>query len=235
MTGRRDADSKKKMQKLSFSCKINLNLYEFDQPSIHVYVKGPCNMNCYGCFNIGSLFRFEESDLDMYAMVDYIERQKDLFEFIVLTGGEVFTAPLPQLKEALTLIRTRLPNKKLIVYTNGLNYPFLAALDGTIGFDGIHLDLKLPYHLLDPESDQELIKLTLGRPLSRNDIDNLLKSVEHVIANDRGYSQIRTVKYPFATVEMWEESKILISKLNIKHNKNTPYKLNKFIEMEEIK
>lgn len=233
MTGHNAADSKPKMQKLSFSCKINLNLYELEKPSIHVYVKGPCNMNCYGCFNIGSLFRYEESDLDMFAMVDYIERQKDLFEYVVFTGGEIFCAPVELLEQAFKLVRDRLPNKKIIVYTNGLDYTSLAALDEAIGLDGIHLDLKLPYHLLDPELDKELIQLTLGRPLSWSDIDSLTKSIEYVIANDRGLNQIRTVKYPFATQEMWDEGKLYIDSLNEKYNKNVPYKLNKFIEMEE--
>lgn len=186
-------------RKLSFSSKVNFNIYEFDAPSMHIYLKGACNMNCYGCFNIRSLFKVEPEDWDIDQVITYIKPQTDLFEYIVFTGGEILTAPVDLLAQTILKVRNAFPDKKLILYTNGLEYEKLEQIID--GVDGVHMDLKLPYHLLHPE-DEEFVKYTIGRKLTATDLNNLLKSIELVIQKDIGYSQIRTVKYPFTDAEI---------------------------------
>lgn len=214
---------------LRFSKKINLNFYELDAPSIHIYKKGLCNMNCMGCFNMGDLFQYEESDIDIKGVLKYIQPQVDLFEYIVFTGGEILTAPVELLIETLTLTRNQFPTKKIILYTNGLDYSKLAAVVRIV--DGVHMDIKLPYHLLI-EEDMELVQHILGRKLNARNLTNLTKSIELIIKCDKGYSQLRTVKYPGTDEDIWAQNQILIEELNKKYNKHTPYHLNTYIPKE---
>ena len=216
---------------IKYSSQINLNFYEFKSPSIHLYAKGPCNMNCHGCFNIGSLFEYEDSDLDIYQVVDYIVEQRDLFEYIVFTGGEYLVNPIEEIIEHLNFIRGYFPEKKFILYTNGLEYDKLQKVIDLRLFDGIHMDIKLPYHLLNNE-DEDIVQLTIGRKLANTHIRRLLKSIEAVIVADAAESQLRTVKYPFSSEGSWHEIQLYIDELNEKHGKKVPYKLNEFVEVE---
>jgi len=97
--------------------------------------------------------------------------------------------------------------------------------------DGIHMDIKLPYHLLI-EEDMDLVQHILGRKLNAKHLADLVKSIELIIKYDKGYSQLRTVKYPGTDEGIWSQNRILIEELNKKYNKHTPYHLNTYIPKE---
>ena len=89
------------------------------------------------------------------------------------------------------------------------------------------MDLKLPYDLID-ESDSDLMLHTLGKKLNREERANLLNSIELVVKSDKGFSQIRSVKYPFLDESAFFECNRYIKELNDKYKKNTPYEVHPF-------
>jgi hypothetical protein len=72
----------------------------------------------------------------------------------------------------------------------------------------------------------------IGNVLSTNEIDNILQSLELTVQCDKGYSQIRSVKYPFLHSSAFKENQKYVDMLNTKYNKDTPYYINEFIEGE---
>lgn len=213
--------------------KLILSLSEIEHhPSLLVHGLTGCMFHCFKCFNYDELVIKKHED---YYLIDdvitYIERQEDLFEYILFSGGEYMLAPLDDLIYDLSKIRKN-TDKKIIIYTTGFELKKMIRLTELGLVDGYHIDMKLPYHLLT-EDDLELIKLTMGITVHDLSIVNrLIEAIKFVVKNDQGYSQIRSVKYPFLDQSAFDECKSFIMSLNDLYNKNIPYEAHTFIDAD---
>jgi pyruvate-formate lyase-activating enzyme len=233
MTGRKEGALKRRIQMIRYYKNLILTLSEIrEKPTLLIHALTGCSLRCYQCFNYEELIC---SPNEYYYVIDdilkYIKRQEDLFDFIVFSGGEYLNAPIDDLKDDLNKIRS-VTNKPIIVYTNGTNYEKMVLLSKLNLVDGYHIDMKLPYHLLTKD-DEELVELTLGKKINDlNFFQNILKSIEHVVKSDKGYSQVRSVRYPFMSQSAFEENEIYIQKLNEIYEKEVPFYLNDFLYEE---
>ena len=92
--------------------------------------------------------------------------------------------------------------------------------------DGFHTDLKLPYYLLNIIDDISILNLTLGKVVNP---EIILAAIYYTVLTDKGYSQIRSVKYPFLDESVFIDNVKFINNLNKKYKKHTPYYINNFI------
>lgn len=189
-----------------------------------------CPFHCYHCLNFDELVLKKHDDyLTIQAMIDLLSKSDSLYEHIIISGGEYLNANIKDLIHDLSYLKKL--NKQIIVYTTGIFLDKMIELDKYELIDGYHLDLKLPYHLLD-ETDT-IIPLTFGKNLNKKAIETLTNALVYVIKTDKGYSQIRSVKYPFMNDDAFEINQNLINHLNQKYHKNTPYHINPFIPINE--
>ena len=202
-------------------------------PALLVHALTGCSFRCFHCFNVKELI---DKEHDEYYLIDdvikYVVRQKDLFEYIVFSGGEFLNAPIDDLENDLARVR-KVSNKPIIIYTNGTNYDKMKFLSDKELVDGFHIDMKLPYHLLT-EEDFDLVELTLGLRLKNLLLfKKLLKAIVYAVSNDCGYSKVRSVRYPFLSDSAFEENRSFIESLNNKYKKSVPYEVNDFIYEDE--
>jgi len=210
--------------------KIILSLSEVDQhPVLLIHGLTGCAFHCFHCFNYDELI--SNTPVEHYQIEDVIQtikQQENLYDYIVFSGGEFMKAPLDALRHDLALVKAN-SDKPIIVYTTGVEYAKMKTLflEGLI--DGFHVDMKLPYHLLN-EDDFDLIELTMGIAVTNLTLfDKLLEALEFTIAYDKGYSRIRSVRYPFINESAFEENFRYIYELNRRYGKNVPYDVNPFI------
>ncbi len=190
-----------------------------------------CNFKCYQCFNYETLVHNPLDICDEKYILDQIELNGYLANALIISGGEFLLNDtneiyffLKQLKEIF--------NGLIIINTNGTSPNKMQKLIDVNRVDGFHTDMKLPYHLLDSNKDSELIKEIIGKFLSTNEINNIIQSLELTVQCDKGYSQIRSVKYPFLHPSTFKENQKYVDILNVKYNKQTPYYTNEFMEGE---
>ena len=201
-----------------------------DKTSLVIHSIG-CNLKCYQCFNYETLVYNPLDICDEKYILNQIQLNGYLVDAVIISGGEFLLNDtneiyffLKQLKEIF--------NGLIIINTNGTSPDKMQKLIDVNRVDGFHIDMKLPYHLLDSNKDNELIKSIIGKVLSTNEIDNILQSLELTVQCDKGYSQIRSVKYPFLHSSAFKENQKYVDMLNTKYNKDTPYYINEFIEGE---
>ena len=202
-------------------------------PALLVHALTGCSFRCFHCFNFKELI--EKSHDEFYLIGDvikYVVRQKDLYEYIVFSGGEFLNAAIDDLRSDLKQVR-KVSDKPIIVYTNGTNHDKMKTLFEEDLVDGFHIDMKLPYHLLN-EDDFDLVRLTIGLRLDNlNLFTRLLQAISYAVETDCGYSKVRSVRYPFLSDSAFEENRAYIASLNAKFNKAVPYEVNDFIYEEE--
>lgn len=196
---------------------------------IHSISSG-CNLKCFECFNYNDLIKNPPSEYyteeDIYNI---IKRQGFMFDAIILSGGEFLLENIENIIEFLNNIRY-IYDGKIVIYTNGTNPEKVKTLLNKKLVDGFHVDMKLPFHLLDIEQDKEIFYKILGIQPSKKIIDKMLKTIEIVIKDNSPYSQIRTVRYPILTDDFFNEIKLYIDDLKRKYNSQIQYKLNDFIK-----
>ena len=190
-----------------------------------------CNFKCYQCFNYETLVRNPLDVCDEDYILDQIKLNGYLADAIILSGGEFLLNNIDEIILFLKKLK-EIYNGLIIINTNGSSPNKMQKLINGNYVDGFHTDMKLPYYLLDIEKDSELIKAIVGKKLTANKIDRILQSLELTIQCDKGYSQIRSVKYPFLHPSAFKENQIYIDKLNKKYNKHTKYYVNIFIKGE---
>lgn len=190
-----------------------------------------CNFKCYQCFNYETLVRAPLDICNEQYILDQIKLNGYLADAIILSGGEFLLNDLNDIVSFLVRIKN-IFDGLIIINTNGTSPDKIQQLSKYDYIDGFHTDMKLPYHLLNLNKDSELIIEVIGKKLLINDVNNILKSIEYTIKYDKGYSQIRSVKYPLLNISAFEENQIYISLLNKKYNKQTPYYVNEFMEGE---
>lgn len=210
--------------------KLLLSLSEIENhPILLVHALSGCQLRCFHCLNRHELLeKTHEHFYTIHDVIDFAKKQALLFDYVVFSGGEFLLASLEDLTEDLTLLKAEVA-KPVIVYTNGIAYEKVAALHQRGLVDGFHVDMKLPFHLLTNE-DYDLAELTLGISLRDMSIPQIiLKTLEYVISTDRGFSRVRSVRYPFLGAEAFHENRLWVDAMNRKYGKHVPYDVNNFV------
>jgi pyruvate-formate lyase-activating enzyme len=193
-----------------------------------------CNLKCFGCFNYKTIVQGDKSDyLNEEQVLDIINKTGYMYDVIIFSGGEFLLHDITEIEALLVKIK-EIYNGSIVIYTNGILFNKIKYLTYKKLIDGFHIDMKLPYHLLEPDlqEDQELMKAILGRVLNHEEISNILNSINLVIRENSPYSQIRTVRYPILPNEVFDEIKARIDCSNIVHGSNVPYYLNEYIDID---
>jgi pyruvate-formate lyase-activating enzyme len=217
---------------ISYYPSANLSLSEIKgQTTLSFHGITGCMFHCYHCFNYDDLIlhppkkRFNIDDV-----ISQAKQQESLVDAYIFSGAEFLMASLDDIIHDLSLLKTHL-KKPIILYTTGAFFEKLKYIVDHHLVDGVHIDMKLPYHLLT-EDDDWIIKKTMGvDALKKGYIDACMKSIEYVIQHDQGLSQIRSVRYPFLDDSAFNASESYIQALNQQFNKHTPYEVHPFYDV----
>jgi len=214
--------------------KLILSLAEItSHPVLLIHGLTGCAFHCFHCFNHKELISSEPKEYYLIEdVIHYIRMQETLFDYVVFSGSEFLRASLEDLRQELTLVKAN-TKKPIIVYTTGIEVSKMKTLYHEGLIDGFHIDMKLPYHLLN-EDDFDLVELTMGVAVSNLSLfDKLLDALEFVIAYDKGLSRVRSVRYPFLGDSAFEANRMFVHELNHRYGKNVPYDVNPFIYGED--
>lgn len=219
------------MKPIRYYEKIIFSMSEIEgHPVLLVHALTGCMFHCYKCFNYDELINKKH---DKFYVIDdvlkVVERQNHMIDYVLFSGGEYLLAPIESLIHDLEKVRA-ITDRKIIIYTTGYELHKMKILVKRDLVDGFHIDMKLPYHLLTTD-DFDLVEHTMG--IKVNDLtmtNRLMDALDFVVKNDRGYSQVRSVKYPFLDDSAFEECKSFIDRLNRLYNRNIPYFANRFLD-----
>ena len=193
-----------------------------------------CIFHCYKCINYKELIEKKHTIYDdIDTVVDAITKQAEIIEYVIISGGEYLMAPLDELIHDLSCMR-KASQAKIIIYTTGAYPTKMQTLIDQQVVDGFHIDLKLPYPLLEA-ADKPLIEMTLGIPYTDDTIiKKMIEGIRITIKHDLGHSQIRSVAYPFMSDSAFAENRRWIESLNKRFQKHTPYEVHPFIDPDTI-
>lgn len=214
--------------------KLITSLSEINEsPTLLIHSLRGCNLKCYNCINYDELIVKKHEDYyDINYITKYLKLNSYLFEYIVLSGGEFLLNDIDDIIKDIKLIKG-VTNTPIILYTNGTFPLKLKTLLEDKTIDGVHVDMKLPYHYLESNTDKDIIKEILGINATEKTLQDILLSIEYAVKFDKGLNQIRTIKYPQICETVLEDCKTHIDTLNSKYKKNTPYRINEFIWAED--
>ncbi|GGB59759.1 4Fe-4S cluster-binding domain-containing protein [Virgibacillus dakarensis] len=188
-----------------------------------------CPLHCFGCHNYDEIIantpREYKTPKDLY---DYLKKSGFLFDAVMFSGGEFLIDKIDDICEVLTNVR-QLFDGRIIVTTSGIYHQKVRKLYEENLVDGIHIDMKLPYHALDPKEDAEIFLAVMGIKPSQKVVDNLLASVDLVIQHGSILDQVRTVKYPILDEAFFEEICHFVDKKKALYHSEVPYFLNEFM------
>src|SRR5690625_7878983 len=97
----------------------------------------------------------------------------------MFSGGEFLINPLDEVRALLQQVRTLFDGKR-IVTTSGTYHQKIRTLFGEHLVDGIHIDMKLPYHVVDVKEDGQIYKDIMGSTPSKKVVEQLNASVAAV-------------------------------------------------------
>lgn len=201
-----------------------------DKSVLLVHALSGCMFHCYECINYEEIVLKKHHEyLTIEDVISVVHRQNDLVDMIVFSGGEFLISPIEDLIKDLRKVRES-TSKPIIIYTTGYYFDKMDTLIQENLVDGFHMDMKLPYHLIDDE-DSELMMHTLGKVLNANERLNLLKSIDLIVRTDQGFSQIRSVKYLFLSESAFMECELYIKEINCEYHKNVPYEVHPFYKV----
>lgn len=190
-----------------------------------------CPMKCVGCHNYDEIIA--NTPKDYYTdddIISHIEQNGFLFDAVMFSGGEFLLEGIDKISNLLLDVR-EIFEGKIIVNTNGMFPDKIDFLLRNSLVDGIHVDMKLPYHLLDVKEDKDIYRAIMGINPTKQIVDDLLNSIELVIKSDTTLSQVRTVKYPMLSDEFFKETELYVNELKTKYNSNVPYFQNEFMDV----
>lgn len=200
--------------------------------SMMVYSIG-CNFNCYQCFAYNSLVANPIDVCEDNYIINQIKLNSNLYDAIIFSGGEFLNNNIDDIIVFLIQVR-KIFKGIIIVNTNGSHPNKMKILNDQNLVDGFHTDMKLPWYAVDITNieDQKIIKDITGININQSIINDISSSINYTIQFDKGYSQIRSVKYPQLDELTFDMNKDYINKLNNKYNKKTKYYTNIFIKEE---
>jgi pyruvate-formate lyase-activating enzyme len=196
--------------------------------SLLIHSWNGCNLRCHGCHNYNELIaKKPDSYLTAEQVIDRLDGCSEIFDAVIFSGGEFLINELSAIEHFLKQVR-RVFNGKTIIFTNGTFPRKMQRLMDNQLVDGVHIDMKLPFHCLNPEDDREVFQAILGLVPSLRICQDILESVEIVIRHNSSLSQVRTVKYPLLSDEYFDQIQIYMKGLIEKHDSAVPYSLNPY-------
>ncbi|WP_026908677.1 4Fe-4S cluster-binding domain-containing protein [Paucisalibacillus globulus] len=188
-----------------------------------------CPLHCFGCHNYDEIIantpkEYKTAD-DLY---DYLRKSGFLFDAIMFSGGEFLINSLNEVRDLLQQVRT-LFDGKIIVTTSGIYYQKVRTLYEENLVDGIHIDMKLPYHVLDVKEDAQIYKDIMGITPSKKVVNQLIASVDAVIEHNSILDQVRTVQYPLLDEAFFTEIRHFVEERKAYHGSIVPYFQNEFV------
>nr|WP_231710810.1 4Fe-4S cluster-binding domain-containing protein [Gracilibacillus suaedae] len=199
-----------------------------DHTTLLIHSLSGCLLHCYGCHNYDEIIANKPKNYktkeDLYA---YLEKSGFLFDAVMFSGGEFLIDKIEDIIDLLHQVRT-IFNGKIIVTTCGVYNTKLKRLIAEGLVDGIHIDMKLPYHVLDPKEDQNIFHDVMGIKPNQQLIENLLDSIDVVIQHNSPLDQVRTVKYPILAEIFFDEIRDYVERRKSYFQSDVPYYLNQF-------
>ncbi|WP_299091102.1 4Fe-4S cluster-binding domain-containing protein [uncultured Metabacillus sp.] len=188
-----------------------------------------CPLHCFGCHNYDEIIantpkEYKTTD-DLY---EYLKKSGFLFDAVMFSGGEFLINPLDEVRDLLQQVRAHFDGK-IIVTTSGVYYQKLRTLYEENLVDGVHIDMKLPYHVLDIKEDAQVYKDIMGITPSKKLVDQLIASVDAVIEHNSILDQVRTVQYPLLDEAFFAEIRHFVEERKAYHGSIVPYFLNGFV------
>ncbi|HAS92857.1 MAG TPA: hypothetical protein DCS12_11805 [Clostridiales bacterium] len=198
-----------------------------NSPTLLIHSLCSCNFHCYNCLNYDELILKQHLKyFNIDDITKFLQHWGALYSYIALSGGEFLLNNTQDIISDVKAIQ-KVFHGKIIVYTNGTQPQKIFDLKDIV--DGFHTDMKLPYHLLQLPEDNELINAVVGRTLSKNDIDNLLLSIQYTIQYNKGYNQIRSVSYPMLDASAFKENEKYLKSISEQYKNPIEYKVNTFV------
>ncbi|PZD96054.1 radical SAM protein [Paenibacillus sambharensis] len=196
--------------------------------SLLIHAWNGCNMRCFGCHNYDELIAGKPvNPLTPHNVAERLKSADQLMDAVLFSGGEFLINPLEDIEQFLRAVRDVFRGV-IVLLTNG-SYPRkLERLLADGLADGVHIDMKLPYHCLDPAEDSAIYQAVIGTVPSVRFRDDMLQSIELVIRHNSPYSRIRTVQYPILSPEFFEHIREYVVSLNARHHSSVPYDLNPY-------
>ncbi|MBW7475236.1 4Fe-4S cluster-binding domain-containing protein [Paenibacillus oenotherae] len=202
--------------------------------SLLIHSWNGCNMRCFGCHNHEELIALKPVGfLTADAVLERLRGCGTLFDAVLLSGGEFLINEMAGMEQFLHELRSVFRGK-IIVFTNGAYPQKLRRLLHARLIDGVHMDMKLPFHCLDPEADREVIEAIIGVAPSRRLCRDIVDCLDVVIRHNSPFSQVRTVRYPQLSEQYFEEIKCYVQQLNHKYNSSVPYFVNPYCQPEQV-
>lgn len=196
--------------------------------SLLVHAWNGCNLRCYGCHNYDELIAARPTGhLNAAQVIHRLKGADQLFDALLLSGGEFLINEYDEIEAFLTGVRT-VYEGKIVILTNGTYPRKLQRLLAAKLIDGAHVDMKLPFHLMDAAEDREIYQAVLGVAPSARLGEDVLESVAAVIRHNSELSQVRTVRYPLLSDEYFEFVRQYVEALKEKHSSDVPYFLNPY-------
>ncbi|WP_235533006.1 radical SAM protein [Paenibacillus sp. Leaf72] len=198
--------------------------------SLLIHAWNGCNMRCYGCHNDAELIAQKPIPhllLTAEETLDRLSGSDGLFDAVLFSGGEFLIGSAAELESFLRRVRL-IFRGKIIIMTNGTFPGKLKRLLELALIDGVHIDMKLPFHLLDPAEDAEVFEAIIGAQPSVRFCQDILDSVDLVIRHNSRLSQVRTVRYPLLSEEFFVQIASYVEHLKDKYDSIVPYSLNPY-------
>lgn len=196
--------------------------------SLLIHSWNGCNMRCYGCHNYDELIaKKPDGHLTPAQVIGRLKDCAGMFDAVIFSGGEFLISGIGEIERFLRQVRRVFPGK-IVLFTNGTFPGKLRRLLNENLVDGVHVDMKLPYHCLNPADDRDVLEAILGFVPSGQCLQNMLESVEIVIRHNSRYSQVRTVRYPPLDDEYFAHIRSFVNGLKQKYGSTVPYRLNPF-------
>ncbi|WP_138417257.1 4Fe-4S cluster-binding domain-containing protein [Aquibacillus sediminis] len=188
-----------------------------------------CLFHCFGCHNYDEIVAQTPKEYKTKeGLYTYLEKSGYLVDAVMFSGGEFLIDKIEEIEDLLKNVRARFDGK-IIVTTCGVYCDKVKHLFRKDLVDGIHIDMKLPYHVLDVDADQQIFKDIMGITPTEKLVDNLLDSIDTVIKHNSELDQVRTVQYPILSDAFFDEIKSYVNKQKAYYNSNVPYYLNEFL------
>lgn len=205
---------------LLFENKINKTLIDVpNKVSALIHTINGCNLKCHKCHNYEDIVNFKGNPFTENDIIEKMKLNGYMFDNIILSGGEIMLNPSSLIISFLTKLK-EVYTGKIIVYTNGFYYHNIKELYESGLVDDWYMDIKFPYHMEVDEANKDIYEEILGIKYNKQDIVNVLKSIE--LLSDYNF---RTVQYPQYNDQIFDELVSYINKNKLKHQ------FNKFVEL----
>lgn len=162
---------------------LKQSLIDYPGKIASVIFTSGCNFSCFYCHNpelvLPDLIQ-HNSELDLIEIYDYLNKNKNLLDAVVITGGE------PTIHKDLPDFISQIKNLGLAVKldTNGTNPKMLNNLLKKGLIDYLALDIKAPISI---RKYREIV----GDQFSLSDFDRVLESI-HLVKNSQIDFEFRT-------------------------------------------